>query len=312
MKAKGVSNETVDTHFFGLFDGHAGGRCSKFVSTTFTDNLTEDVAYGHNLPQAVKRCFYNTNEQFLQIAERMKLHDGSTGICGIVRDGKVLVSNVGDCRCIILSNGKPIQMSVDQKPTSPDEQRRIASFGGTVVYCMGTARVNGVLAVSRAFGNRTLRSVIRPDPELSMREFTKDDDYFIMASDGLWDVLRNVDVSHIAYNCVNSSGHNATSTGPICQSIAEELVNAALSRGSMDNVYVSKYQVLMGCTDCITAVVILIIVNLIHHQVGVVVPELLLLLIRIVIISIIPNNMGIVLLTLIIIITPVLILILQL
>lgn len=169
----------------------------------------------------------------MQIAERMKLHDGSTGITSIVRDGKVLVSNVGDCRCIILSNGKPIQMSVDQKPTMPEEQRRIAALGGTVVLCMGTARVNGVLAVSRAFGNRTLKSVIRPDPELSMREFTKDDDYLIMASDGLWDVLRNIDVCHISYNIANQ---NQSGQIGVCQMIAEELVHSALARGSLDNV----------------------------------------------------------------------------
>ena len=178
MKAKNHSDHP-DTHFFGLFDGHAGGRCSKYVAANFPEMLADDNAFTGNLPQAAKRTFFGANEQFLQIAEKMKLHDGSTGICSIVRDGKVLVSNVGDCRCIILSNGKPIQMSVDQKPTSPDEQRRIAALGGTVVLCMGTARVNGVLAVSRAFGNRTLKSVIRPDPELSMREFTKDDDYLV-------------------------------------------------------------------------------------------------------------------------------------
>jgi hypothetical protein len=50
-----------------------------------------------------------------------------------------------------------------------EEQRRIASFGGSIVNCMGIPRVNGVLAVSRAFGNRQLRDVIRADPEIAER-----------------------------------------------------------------------------------------------------------------------------------------------
>lgn len=167
------------------------------------------------------------NEQFLKVAERMKLHDGSTGICAVIRDSKLLVANVGDCRCLVISGGKPIQMSVDQKPTNPEEQKRIASLGGTVVNCMGVARVNRVLAVSRAFGNRTLRSVIRPDAEMMQRDLSKEDEYLVMASDGLWDVLKNKDVSDVC-NTHTSKGNP--------QQIADELVHLALGRGSMDNV----------------------------------------------------------------------------
>ena len=95
------------------------------------------------------------------------------------------------------------------------------------MYCMGVARVNGVLAVSRAFGNRSLRSVIRPDAELSSRDLQKDDDYLVIASDGLWDMLRNKDVCDIVY------AQASRGEGP--QQISDELVQAALSRGSMDN-----------------------------------------------------------------------------
>ena len=42
------------------------------------------------------------------------------------------------------------------------------------------ARVNGQLAVSRAFGDKNLKSHLRSDPDL-----------LILASDGLWDVVSN-------------------------------------------------------------------------------------------------------------------------
>lgn len=217
----------VETHFFGLFDGHAGGKCSSHVSVSLANVLAEDSLFVSNLPQALKRSFHTTNEQFLKIAEKMKLHDGSTGIVAIVRDRKVLVANVGDCRALIISAGRPIQMSIDQKPTNPDEQKRIAALGGTVVYCMGVARVNRVLAVSRAFGNRTLRQVIRPDAEMMQRDLTLDDEYLVMASDGLWDVLKNKDVCDVCYSPFLQQNP---------QSIADELVQTALMRGTMDNV----------------------------------------------------------------------------
>lgn len=118
-------------------------------------------------------------------------------------------------------------MSNDHKPTNPEEQKRIASLGGAVIYCMGVARVNKVLAVSRAFGNRTLRQVIRPDAELMQRELAPGDDFLVMASDGLWDVLRNKDVADVCYS---------TYLQRKPQAIADELVHMALARGSMDNV----------------------------------------------------------------------------
>ena len=122
----------IETHFFGLFDGHAGGRCSKHVATCLANTLTEDAHFFTNLPQALRRAFHTTNEQFLKIAEKMKLHDGSTGICVVLRENKVLVANVGDCRALIISGGRAIALSNDQKPTNPEEVKRIQALGGTV------------------------------------------------------------------------------------------------------------------------------------------------------------------------------------
>ena len=96
---------------------------------------------------------------------------------------------------------------------------------------MGVARVNRVLAVSRAFGNRTLRNVIRPDAELTQRDVCRDDEYLVMASDGLWDVMKNKDVADI---CSSAMHMQMGQINP--QAIAEELVQTALARGSMDNV----------------------------------------------------------------------------
>ena len=221
-----VQQPKSETHFFALFDGHAGGRCSKFLSTALADVLAEDPSFYTNLGMALKRSFHTANEQFLKVADRLRFQDGSTGICVILRNGKLTIANVGDCRAVLVSAGKAMQLSKDQKPTHPEEQKRIASLGGSVVYCMGVARVNGVLAVSRAFGNRTLRSVIRPDAEISIRDLQKDDDYLVIASDGLWDILRNKDVSDICY----AQGAQGA------QHLADELVQTAIARGSMDNV----------------------------------------------------------------------------
>ena len=65
----------------------------------------------------------------------------------------VTISNVGDSRCIMLSN--PVQrLSVDHKPTNPNEATRLSN-NGFVVF---NERLNGTLAVSRAFGDWNLKN----------------------------------------------------------------------------------------------------------------------------------------------------------
>lgn len=49
-------------------------------------------------------------------------------------------------------------------------------------------RVNGQLAVSRAFGDKSLKSHLRSDPDVQHTDIDPDIDILILASDGLWKV----------------------------------------------------------------------------------------------------------------------------
>jgi serine/threonine protein phosphatase PrpC len=50
------------------------------------------------------------------------------------------------------------------------------------------ARVNGQLAVSRAFGDKNLKTHLRSDPDIRYADIDPDTDFLILASDGLWKV----------------------------------------------------------------------------------------------------------------------------
>lgn len=54
-----------------------------------------------------------------------------------------------------------IAVTVDHKPNNKDERERIENAGGVVIWA-GTWRVGGVLAVSRAFGDKPLKPVRAP------------------------------------------------------------------------------------------------------------------------------------------------------
>lgn len=97
-------------------------------------------------------------------------------------------------------------MSEDHKPNRPDERQRIESAGGVVVWA-GTWRVGGVLAVSRAFGDRMLKKYVVAIPDIKEETLVSHDEFIIMASDGLWDVIENQEAVDFVRDVKVSSTH---------------------------------------------------------------------------------------------------------
>eukprot|EP00882_Tetradesmus_deserticola_P005575 GHRQ01005870.1.p2 GENE.GHRQ01005870.1~~GHRQ01005870.1.p2 ORF type:complete len:124 (+),score=44.00 GHRQ01005870.1:1198-1569(+) len=114
-------------------------------------------------------------------------------------------------------------MSIDHKPNSREERTRIEDAGGVVVWA-GTWRVGGVLAVSRAFGDRPLKRYVIPTPDIKDEQLTSEDDCLILASDGLWDVVSNQDAVAIVKDIAEAD------------KAARRLVDEAYQRGSNDNI----------------------------------------------------------------------------
>ncbi|KAJ1376752.1 PPM-type phosphatase domain [Sesbania bispinosa] len=71
-------------------------------------------------------------------------------------------------------------------------------------------RVNGQLAVSRAFGDKSLKSHLRSDPDVQHTDIDADIDILILASDGLWKVMANqeaVEITTKLKHCTSASVH---------------------------------------------------------------------------------------------------------
>jgi protein phosphatase 1L len=113
---------------------------------------------------------------------------GSTAVTAILVNGRKLwVANVGDSRAVLLKGGEPIQMSVDHDPNV--ERSVIENRGGFVSNMPGDVpRVCGQLAVSRAFGDRNLKSLLRSEPDIKVEDIDHTAELLVLASDGLWKV----------------------------------------------------------------------------------------------------------------------------
>jgi hypothetical protein len=73
-------------------------------------------------------------------------------------------------------------------PTPFPVQARITRCGGQVVQHKG-ARVQGVLAMTRALGDHALRPYVVAEPEVTRVARSAGDQLLLLASDGLWDVM---------------------------------------------------------------------------------------------------------------------------
>lgn len=86
------------------------------------------------------------------------------------------------------------------------------------------ARVNGQLAVARAFGDRNLKSHLRSDPDVKPDDIDQDTELLILASDGLWKVMANQEAVDIALKIKDP------------QKAAKQLIAEALKRESRDDI----------------------------------------------------------------------------
>lgn len=170
---------------------------------------------------------------------------GTCAVCVLVDIPKqcLWIANAGDSRAVLCRNGKAIALSRDHKPVCSDEIARIVEAGGFVT--MG--RTNGQLAVSRALGDRRFKSsdddsprhesgahVVSATPEITQISLERDDEFIVIACDGLFDVMSNEEVVRFVRDSIGRSGRLKNAS-----EIAAELVNHAINTlHSNDNVSV--------------------------------------------------------------------------
>ena len=155
-----------DSSLYALFDGHGGSKASQYCKDHLLNYIQSDVNFENNTAASLMNGFRKLDDEFTMIAKRHMLSDGSTAVVAVVNNGKIYVANAGDSRAIIVhKGGKAKAMSIDHKPSREDEARRINKLGGKVVY-WGQWRVQGVLAVSRSFGDVSLKPYVTAEPEV--------------------------------------------------------------------------------------------------------------------------------------------------
>ena len=221
-----------DNSLFAVFDGHCGDAAAKFAEQHFVQTLTNSPQWllyiatksPVHLTEALTQCF-------LKVDDDMKNHpsienSGCTAVVVVITPTLIVCANAGDSRAVMCKHGEIIELSHDHKPDNPDETARILANGGYVQQ----NRVNGVLAVSRAFGDFELKPYVSCLPDFQIQPRTPGvNDFIIIACDGLWDVFSTSD----ALNEVRAIIYEGETNIAL---IAEEMLDLALMKGSNDNI----------------------------------------------------------------------------
>jgi len=246
----GIPGMTQDkaVAWFGVFDGHAGstvsdkaqGKLLKCIQDTqhFNKYIQKETDITkEEFTQGIKK---GVQEGFLAFDEKMRDllalseedNSGSTAVCALVTHKYIVLVNCGDSRGLICTKGAPSLATIDHKPTDEEEKRRIEKAGGKVV----NGRVEGSLAVARALGDFEYKKVkeigptqqmVSPEPDIYIKEIDPEDEFIVLACDGVWDVMNNNEICKYISSRLKVTNNLET--------LAEEVLDTCLHKDSKDN-----------------------------------------------------------------------------
>ena len=213
---------------FAIFDGHGGAQAMEYCRNRMHEELKKALnEYPDDVETALRRCFGKVDDQLRLTGAQTT---GTTATVCLIRKERgqrlLYVANVGDSRAVLVSASSVTRLSVDHKVSDPSEMERIRSVlhrkqGGFVVM----ERVGGQLAITRALGDHQLKtSGVSSEPFTSRTALTANEQFLVVASDGLWDVVADQELGSL---------RNKPS-----REVAESLLSRAIEGGSRDNICV--------------------------------------------------------------------------
>uniref|UniRef100_UPI00398F5972 protein phosphatase 1A-like n=1 Tax=Pristiophorus japonicus TaxID=55135 RepID=UPI00398F5972 len=229
--------------FFAVFDGHAGSKVARYCAQHLLGQVTSNADFargGGGGEVSVEAVKGGIRTGFLQIDSHMHKQwagagadrSGSTVVAIMLSPDRIYFINCGDSRAVLSRGGRACFYTEDHKPFLPCEQERIQRAGGTVTL----QRVNGSLAVSRALGDFSFKGaewrdqteqLVSPEPEVFEIPRSADDQFVILACDGVWDTISNEDLCRF----VRSRLQLTTDLEEVCS----QVVHLCLYKGSRDN-----------------------------------------------------------------------------
>ena len=223
--------ERPDLQFFSaeVYDGHYGPEAARLAAEMLTPHFLNEWSVELEKPAEERRPYEEMLRDAYIAADKYiayrRVRGGAAAVTFYVIEDRFLAANAGDSRAIMGAGPGVEVLTLDHKPDLPAERLRIEALGG-MVTSIGVARVMGILSMSRALGDTELKPYVTCEPRIAVGLLGKENDYVVLACDGVWDVLEPQTVITLARRAGDP------------QRGAEDIKDTALREGSTDNVSV--------------------------------------------------------------------------
>jgi serine/threonine protein phosphatase PrpC len=143
------------------------------------------------IEEILKQTFKDVDEKGIK---KIAGESGCTAVTALLRIEdcrRVLYcAGVGDSRAMLCKGGKAVRLTNDHRLSNTEEADRIKAAGGTIIG----DRVCGMLAVTRSLGDVDYKfddigHPVIADPEQDERVLDDEDEFVILASDGVSSTL---------------------------------------------------------------------------------------------------------------------------
>lgn len=157
---------------------------------------------------------------------------GSTACVAVIRNNQLIVANAGDSRCVISRKGQAYNLSRDHKPELEAERERILKAGGFI----HGGRVNGSLNLARAIGDMEFKQnkflpaekqIVTASPDINTVELCEDDDFIVLACDGIWDCMSSQQLVDFIHEHIN----NETRLSAVCERVLDRCLAPSTAGG---------------------------------------------------------------------------------
>jgi serine/threonine protein phosphatase PrpC len=265
----------VRRSFLGVYDGHNGAWAAEFASERMHTFLPREALepntaehcpeqtsrYNETMKAHLKKMYMDCDEEILDTTQQRGRRDGSTAVCVLQVGAALFTAHAGDSRAVVgYSDGRSRAMTEDHKPSTATERQRVTSVGGRIEFCgcwrviaeHPTKPVRAALAVSRSLGDidfkRPTDKGVTAEPDVNRFDLDANINFVILASDGMWDVIRDHEAGEIARAALVSRGvlngdgeitsNDTNLVEEACNAASKELLDTSMERGTSDNVTV--------------------------------------------------------------------------
>ena len=208
-KSKSIENFNNDKcqMIFEIFDGHGGDEMSSYLQANLAKIYKQNLLLNKgNIILSLKNAFHDADDE---MREQLNIEGlGSTGtlvhiVKGLGPSLEVYSANVGDSRVSLISPEHIIRLSCDHRTTDEKEKKRILEAGMEII----DDRICGTLMLTRIFGNYEYKEENEKDNNTGLIcepfiskiniDLNIENQFLILASDGIWDILTEEDIQNI-------------------------------------------------------------------------------------------------------------------